>query len=155
MSQRHILIVGAGICGLAIAQGLQKSGISFSIFEAEERTTYRPREWTMAIHWAIPMLEELLPAQLGSVIQSRCAVDTSLDYSNPPANMVPMVDGVSGTVWKELTIPGTYLRVSRRKLRALCAEQIDIQVSTTAARGDIYADAYLVGTRAARHSVPG
>ena len=40
----HVLIVGAGIVGLLIAQGLKKNNIPFEIFEIEESEShYRPR----------------------------------------------------------------------------------------------------------------
>ena len=36
MANIEVLIVGAGITGLLIAQGLKKAGIKYVIFEAEE-----------------------------------------------------------------------------------------------------------------------
>ncbi|QIW98657.1 hypothetical protein AMS68_004175 [Peltaster fructicola] len=127
MPQQHVLIIGGGISGLAIAHGLNKAGITNTIFEAEERTAYRPREWTLALHWSLPMLRCLLPDDLAARIQSSTAVDPSLDYSQYPNNTVKIVDGVSGDRLKEIPVEGDYLRVSRRKLRALCAEQLDIK----------------------------
>ena len=36
MSSQHILIIGAGVCGLAIAHGLQQSGIPYTIARATQ-----------------------------------------------------------------------------------------------------------------------
>ena len=84
MSTQHVLIVGAGVCGLAIAHGLQKASVSYTIFEAEEESTFRSREWTMALHWSIPMLESLLPDDLAARLKTDAVVDKSLDYSVYP-----------------------------------------------------------------------
>ena len=126
-SQQHILIIGAGICGLAIAQGLKNAGIPFTIFEGEGEDTFRPREWTMALHWSVPMLEKLLPEHLAARLKTDAVVDPSLDYTQYPNNIIPIFDGVDGEVIRE--IPSDGLRVSRRKLRALCGEGIDVHVS--------------------------
>ncbi|EFY93698.1 monooxygenase, putative [Metarhizium acridum CQMa 102] len=41
-----------------------QANIKFSIFEREETLNYRSNEWTMAIHWALPLLKEILPEEL-------------------------------------------------------------------------------------------
>ena len=129
MSAQHVLIIGAGVCGLAIAHGLQKSGIPFTIFEAEGESTFRPREWTMALHWSIPMLESLLPDHLAARLKADASVDPCLDYNESPNNNISIFDGKTGKVVREIVIDGISLRVSRRKLRALCHEGIDVKVS--------------------------
>ncbi|KAF7198270.1 FAD-dependent monooxygenase phnB [Pseudocercospora fuligena] len=124
-SEQHILIIGAGLTGLAIAHGLNQAKISYTIFEAEEKTAFRPREWTMALHWSIPMLKSLLPPDLASRFESEASVDPSLDYTKYPNNSVPIYDGLTGEVVREIDSAG--VRVSRRKLRTLLAEGIEIQ----------------------------
>ena len=50
-SQRpHILILGAGLCGLTLAQNLRKLGISFQIFERDEGPHSRFQGWAIALH---------------------------------------------------------------------------------------------------------
>lgn len=44
ISLLHIIIIGPGVCGLAIAHGLQRAELLFTIFEAEDKSTSRPRE---------------------------------------------------------------------------------------------------------------
>ena len=42
-----------------------QAGINFSIFESEASAShYRPREWSMGIHWSLPQLKALLPPDL-------------------------------------------------------------------------------------------
>lgn len=129
MSSQHIFIIGAGVCGLAIAHGLQKANIPFTIFEAEEEDAHRTREWTMALHWGLPMLETLLPDDLAARLKVDAVVDSSLDYTKYPNNTIAIYDGVSGDLMKEMEIDGPSLRVSRMKLRALCLGGVDVKVS--------------------------
>ena len=62
------------------------------------------------------------------------SVDASLDYGKYPNNAPRIYDGLSGKCVKELEIndedgtPGREMRMSRRRLRALFAEGIDVQV---------------------------
>ncbi|KAF2163171.1 hypothetical protein M409DRAFT_26614 [Zasmidium cellare ATCC 36951] len=123
----HVLINGAGTGGLLLAQGLKKRGISFEVFEQEESASqYRAREWGMSVQWALPMLPDLLPPELLGRLQ-----ETSVDphYIFPKSgNSMPVYDGSSGELLKDIPLV-EMIRVSRNKMRALCAEGINIQYS--------------------------
>lgn len=129
MSSQHVLVIGAGICGLAIAHGLKKEGIPFTIVDAEEKTVVRPRRWTMALHWGLPLLEALLPQHLADRLRADAAVDPSLDYRKYPNNIVGIYDGATAQLVKE--VPSNGLRVDRTRLRALCAQDLDVKVRST------------------------
>jgi hypothetical protein len=104
----------------------QQADINFSIFESEPNAShYRPREWSMAIHWALPQLEALLPSDLKARLKE-AQNDPFLDA--PEQDVMKIWNGKDGTVLKELPIPRT-IRVSRRKMRAFCAQGTDIKVS--------------------------
>lgn len=77
----------------------------------------------MAVHWSLPYLASLLPAELLSRIQS-----TQVDqfYSPPDADSVLFFNAETGDLLKAIPI-GKFHRVSRRKFRALCAEGIEVQ----------------------------
>lgn len=139
-----------GVTGLLIAHGLKQvrllqhgspraevsclhanraydgqAGIEFSIFESEpSAATYRPREWGMAVHWALPQLDALLPPDLRPRLK---------ETFNDPFTEVPerdemmMFDGVTGKLLISIPISKT-IRVSRRKLRAFCTQGIDVKV---------------------------
>lgn len=79
-----------------------------------------------SIHWGLPLLEGLLPAQIVARIATDGAADPSLNYDEPPNNGAYIFDGVSGDVLKDLTVSGRIVRVSRQKLRALCSEGINV-----------------------------
>lgn len=46
----HVLIVGAGIGGLTLAQNLRKQGISFEIFERDADRNVRFQGWDISMH---------------------------------------------------------------------------------------------------------
>ncbi len=46
----HVLIVGAGLGGLTLAQNLRKQGISFEIFERDPSKDSRFQGWAIALH---------------------------------------------------------------------------------------------------------
>lgn len=52
MSSRkpHVLIVGAGLGGLTLAQALRKHEISFEIFERDESPDARQQGWAIGLH---------------------------------------------------------------------------------------------------------
>lgn len=78
----------------------------------------------MGIHWSLPLLEGLLPDDLNARLKE-AQNDPFLDH--PPQDEVPMVNGLTGKVMKALPIPKT-IRVSRRKMRAFCTQDLDVQV---------------------------
>jgi flavin-dependent dehydrogenase len=46
----HVLIVGAGVGGLSLAQSLRKQNISFEIFERDPNPDARFQGWAIAMH---------------------------------------------------------------------------------------------------------
>lgn len=46
----HVLIVGAGLGGLLLAQCLRKQGITFEIFERDASDDARSQGWAIGIH---------------------------------------------------------------------------------------------------------
>ncbi|KAJ5587987.1 uncharacterized protein N7459_003752 [Penicillium hispanicum] len=64
MSDPPVLIVGAGISGLVLAQHLQRLGVRFQIFDRDSALDARSGGWGLTLHWALPALRELLPEHL-------------------------------------------------------------------------------------------
>ena len=85
---------------------------------------YRSNEWTMAIHWALPLLREILPAETyAKVPEIACNPTVGIHSGLYPIINAETGDLITGVPYKD------GLRVPRSKMRALCAEGIDVQVS--------------------------
>jgi hypothetical protein len=80
----------------------------------------------MSIHWSRPLLKELLPGHLLGKI-GEAQVDPTYDTSNPKGYAVPFYNGKTGDHIVDIPMINA-IRVSRRKMRALCSEGINIQV---------------------------
>ncbi|KAH8813014.1 hypothetical protein F5884DRAFT_320566 [Xylogone sp. PMI_703] len=118
----HVIVIGAGITGLLTCQALKKAGIRYSLFERDVAMNYRSNEWTMAIHWALPLLKETLPQQVYAKVPEIACNPTIGIHSG----LYPIINAETG----ELITGVPYndgLRVSRSAMRALCAEGIDVQ----------------------------
>lgn len=77
----------------------------------------------MSIHWSRPLLAELLPAELLARLPE-AQVDPSF---NEPYS-VAFHNGGTGAFLMAMPMPGNAVRVSRRRMRKLCAEGIEVQV---------------------------
>jgi hypothetical protein len=83
----------------------------------------------MSIHWSRPLLKELLPNEILDKIRD-AQVDPAYDTFNPKGYVVPFYNGKTGAHIVDIPMVNA-IRVSRRKMRALCAEGIDIQVCSS------------------------
>ena len=125
---QHVLIIGAGIVGLLIAQGFTKEGIPCTVFESEPSGShYRPREWGMSIQWGLPLLKTIFTPEKFSQIHT-AAVDPN--YDPPDPEKMPTFNGATGEFIKYIPLLRMY-RVSRRKFRLFCAEGINILYGKT------------------------
>jgi 2-polyprenyl-6-methoxyphenol hydroxylase-like FAD-dependent oxidoreductase len=119
----EVIIIGAGITGLVLAQALKKAGIKYQIFEREVQMNYRSNEWTMAIHWSLERLEKLLPKELWEKLPTiSCNPAVPMDAGGN----YPIIHGETGSLLAGVPY-ARGLRVPRSKMRALCAEGIDVQ----------------------------
>lgn len=126
MSRVFVLIPRPGITGLILCQGLKKAGIAYSLIEKDAAMNSRSNEWTMAIHWALPLLQDILSAEIFSKVAGIACNPTLGIHSG----LYPIINGDSG----ELITGVPYengLRVSRSRMRALCAEGVNVQYGKT------------------------
>lgn len=56
-----LLIVGAGISGLTLAQACRKQGLNFRIFERDASVNHRSAGWGLTLNWSLPTFRDLLP----------------------------------------------------------------------------------------------
>ncbi|KAG7290104.1 hypothetical protein NEMBOFW57_000099 [Staphylotrichum longicolle] len=80
-TQKPILIIGAGVSGLLLAQYLRKTGsqVPVQVFERDADLATRGLGWGLTLHWSLPALRSLLPedlvARLPEAYVDRAAVD--------------------------------------------------------------------------------
>ncbi|KAK5130347.1 hypothetical protein LTR08_002187 [Meristemomyces frigidus] len=133
MDDFHVLIVGAGITGLLVAQALKKASealehpqanITYTIFEREDSAeAYRVRLWGLSIHWSSPLLKKILPEDLWSRIhEAQC----DPHYKNPEVEHLNIYDGSTGDKLNDMPEP-QHMRFNRSRMRAFCAQGIDVQ----------------------------
>jgi 2-polyprenyl-6-methoxyphenol hydroxylase-like FAD-dependent oxidoreductase len=127
-SSFKVLVIGGGSCGLVLAQGLRKSSIPYVLYEKDSKYEYqeRPRDWGLLLHWGQEYTHKCLPEDLWDR-RKELYVDPFNDYSSHSAGLV--WDGKSGQDIKKLTAVTGAVRVSRRKMRRLLSEELNIEYS--------------------------
>ncbi|KAL8677733.1 MAG: hypothetical protein Q9186_005868 [Xanthomendoza sp. 1 TL-2023] len=126
--QPQILIIGAGITGLVLAQALKKNGVNFTVFERDSDIAARGRGWGLTIHWSLDTFISLLPQHVVDKLP-QVYVDPEASKRGENGNFL-FFDLRSGeTRWK--VPPNKRIRVSRERLRALLLEGLDVQWSKT------------------------
>jgi 2-polyprenyl-6-methoxyphenol hydroxylase-like FAD-dependent oxidoreductase len=123
-----VLIIGAGISGLLLAQQLLQMDIPFQIFERDDDFSTRGSGWGLTLHWSLPALRELLSDDLLSRLP-----DTYVDRAaveRGESSTFPFFDLTTGEMKGASARAGENerIRVSRERLRRLLATGIDIQV---------------------------
>ncbi|KAK3950731.1 hypothetical protein QBC32DRAFT_8526 [Pseudoneurospora amorphoporcata] len=119
-----IVIIGAGLTGLLAAQALKKHGFQVIIYDSEPHLNSRPRDWTILIHWALPLFSSLLPPSIFANFD-RAICNPHLDFDEW-AETLPMYNGETGDLMFKSAVPGSR-RITRRGLREVLAEGLEIQ----------------------------
>lgn len=72
--QNRILIIGAGLAGLSLAQGLKQKNIPFHIFERDTSSGFRAQGYRIRIGGdGAEALKRLLPEKLWDAFEATCA----------------------------------------------------------------------------------
>lgn len=125
LHEPHILIIGAGITGLVLAQALKKHGVAFTIFDRDAHVAARGRGWGLTIHWSLDTFLSLLPQHIVDKLP-QVYVDPEASKRGENGNFL-FFDLRSGEArWK--VPPNKRIRVSRERLRALLLEGLDVKV---------------------------
>ncbi|KAK4455425.1 putative FAD-dependent monooxygenase [Podospora aff. communis PSN243] len=135
-NENTVIIVGAGVSGLLLAQYLQKCGIPYQVFERDADLTTRGVGWGLTLHWSLPAVRQLLPEELLRRIPEtyvdRASVEKGL------ASTFPFFDLSTGEL--NAATPAApesqRIRMSRQRFRELIATGIDIQWSKGVASVD-------------------
>ncbi|KAF5349663.1 hypothetical protein D9756_008963 [Leucocoprinus leucothites] len=122
----RVAIIGAGMTGLLIGQGLRKNGYNVTVYEKEAYIGERVREWTMLIHWALPTLQKTLPDDILNDMRS-AYTDPFYAYDKEK-EALPFYNGNTGEIAFQVPAIGMR-RVSRTRFRRLCTRGLDIRWS--------------------------
>ncbi|EMD40130.1 hypothetical protein CERSUDRAFT_103994 [Gelatoporia subvermispora B] len=121
-SENPILIIGAGVAGLTLAQCLRQRSIPYLIFERDSGPSSRHQGWGLTLHWILNRFLSALPPAIRSDIYS-CQVDGA-PTENDTGDFL-FVDLANLDV-KYKVPPSKRMRVQREKLRRLLMRDIDI-----------------------------
>ncbi|KAI9316602.1 hypothetical protein BX666DRAFT_1858414 [Dichotomocladium elegans] len=137
-AEDQVLIIGAGLSGLALANVLKNKGIPYKIFERETSPQDRTQGWSLSLHFCLSKLFALVdPAKVQTFSQS-----TAVDPSRPHDAGFAMIDGPTGDAFLSFDMPsapGTpagdgnprspplIYRVNRKRLRDWLMQGIDVQ----------------------------
>ncbi|KAI9681267.1 MAG: hypothetical protein M1817_002549 [Caeruleum heppii] len=128
----HILIIGAGIVGLTLAQALRKHfpHVRCSVFERDEHPLARGAGWGLTLHWALESFLYLLPDHLVARLD-----ETFVDPEASRAGDGNFTLFDLRTGHARLSVPPSKrIRVKRENLRRLLLEGIDVQVRSSSSR---------------------
>lgn len=67
-AKKPVLIIGAGVVGLTIAQGCRHAGIPFEIFEQHEAASERSQGWGLSLHWSLRSFERTIGPELAALL---------------------------------------------------------------------------------------
>lgn len=125
MSQPPVIIVGAGITGLVLAQALKKHSIPFQVYERDPNPEYRGKGWGITIHWALNSLLGCLPQHLIDRLPE-AYVDREATRNGENGNFLFFNLRTAEALWQ--VPPSKRIRMAREKFRRLLMDGIDIKV---------------------------
>ena len=124
--QDPVIIVGAGVTGLTLAQACRKENIPCRIFERDDGATHRSARRDLTIHWALPTFKALLLDDL-VVRLPECYVNRGAVEAGEKGNFTLFDLSTAEPRWQ---VPAAErIRVSREKLRALLLTDLDVEWS--------------------------
>lgn len=121
-----MLIMGAGITGLTLAQALKKASppIPFRIFERDPTADFRGAGWGLTIHWALKEFLSLIPKELADRLPETFVDKQAVD-DGKVGNFLLYNLKTGEEMYK--VPPAERMRVSRERLRALLMEGLNIE----------------------------
>ncbi|KAJ9647708.1 hypothetical protein H2204_000338 [Knufia peltigerae] len=120
---KPIIVIGAGLVGLTLAQGLKKAGFPFEIYDRDTSLNARPAGWGITVHWSLPSLQACLPKELYDSIPSIQVDPAAGDRAHDRYRFLDLETGKD----KYAMPSGHHYRLNRQKLRQLLCTDIPVQ----------------------------
>ncbi|PWW75725.1 FAD/NAD(P)-binding domain-containing protein [Tuber magnatum] len=119
----HVLIFGAGVVGVTLAQALKKNDIPFTIFERDSGPDARGQGWAITIHWALSSLEACLSDQLRERLVE---VQVDPEVGKVDRGNFLFLNAETGEIQHRMP-PNKRLRLKRDNFRKLLMEDLAVQ----------------------------
>jgi len=119
-----VIIIGGGLVGLTLAQALKKAEIPCTVYEQDTAVeTEKGGGWAITIHWALQALEHCLPKDM---FRRLTDIQVDREQSIKDTGRFLFLDLLTARPKYEIP-PSKRMRVNRRLLRLLLAEDIDVR----------------------------
>lgn len=123
-SQQPILIIGAGVAGLTLAQACRKDNIPCRVFESDESPSSRGAGWGLTLVQSLPAFRSLVPEDIVERLPE-AYVNAEAKKAGEEGHFIYFDLSTGEAKWKAPT--AERIRVSRRRLRNLMLTGIDVQ----------------------------
>ena len=119
-----VIIIGAGLVGLTLAQALFARSIPYLIYEQDPHAAHRGVGWGLTIHWALETFKHLAPPSIVERLPE-AFVDPNAVKSGEKGHFLfyDLRNGLA--LWK--VPPSERLRLRREAFRQLLLEHVDVQ----------------------------
>ena len=124
-----MILAGAGIGGLTLAQVLRKNSIPFTIFDRDADATSRPQGWAIGLH---TMLEDLRAYVDPAMLPSLAGVDHLLPLDLPSQFAIYTAKDPSRRFGVQDDGSGAIVRANRRRLKEWLGTGLDVRYGKTA-----------------------
>jgi len=122
--QQPILIIGAGIAGLTLAQACRKNNIPYRLFERDASISSRGAGWGLTLAQALPAFKSLIPEDIIARLPE-AYVNTRAQQSGERGQFLYFDLSTGEAKWK--ATPAERIRVSRRRLRKLMLTGLKVE----------------------------
>ncbi|MEC3916408.1 FAD-dependent oxidoreductase [Nocardia sp. CDC160] len=92
-SALRVIVIGAGLGGLALAQGLHRDGIDVAVYERDASPTSRAQGYRLRMNPdGLAALEQLLPQHLNRLVSATCSIQPPSAYFDDRLDPIPSTD---------------------------------------------------------------
>ncbi|ORE11085.1 FAD/NAD(P)-binding domain-containing protein [Rhizopus microsporus var. microsporus] len=110
-----VLIVGGGLAGLVLANGLKNKGISCEVYERDVDPDFRTQGWSLSMHMALQTLHDCIPKHRFEYFGREVGVNHE---KNEGGMTFTNFNGLTGEIETTLTAPPYKVyRVNRKRFR--------------------------------------
>ncbi|RFU26571.1 hypothetical protein B7463_g9768, partial [Scytalidium lignicola] len=119
----HVLIAGAGVVGLTLAQGCKQRGIPFTIFERTSDHNARQQGWALTLHWCLRSLRRTIGPELSKEVPG-ASVDPTLKLDD--GNFL-FLNAETGEVRYKIPPTKERFRLNRLKLLNILSTGVNVE----------------------------